>query len=147
MLWKNARQQKKSSPRTWRCFYGPERRGKKRNVFSTHVEVFLKFQASPHLLPGLLHARGGVSSFLTELGYTIPSSPRTWRCFYHQPKAHKLFLVFSTHVEVFPPHAPISSKMRSLLHARGGVSTCCFFFTGFRLSSPRTWRCFCHTAL
>ena len=50
--------------------------------------------------------------------------------------------VFPTPVGVFLPHTDIVGSMRSLPHARGGVSTVHPDIDGQPPSSPRPWGCF-----
>ena len=82
----NFSSQRRSSPRTWRCFpivgLLPEPTG----IFSTHVEVFLTVLFSVNHSINLLHARGGVSIVLSLILRVSPSSPRTWRCFSISPE-------------------------------------------------------------
>ena len=50
-----------SSPRPWRCFCEYLHSIAQPQVFSTSVEVFLIFRATPLQKRSLLHVRGGVS--------------------------------------------------------------------------------------
>ena len=70
-------------------------------VFSTSVEVFLLPVWSRRWVWGLLHVRGGVSTWYVSLGIHLESSPRPWRCFHRKPIILQLSAVFSTSVEVF----------------------------------------------
>ena len=112
-----------SSPRTWGCFYLQTREEIFRDVFPTHVGVFLS--------PPKKFSRGS------------KSSPRTWGCF-QSPKrgscpdkrlpharggVSALLLlmeidmqVFPTHVGVFPTEGSTGATGGGLPHARGGVS-------------------------
>ena len=72
----------------------------------------------------------------------IDSSPRTRRYFHAYPRRMDLHALFSAHAEVFPWGRWHRSSTRSLLRARGGISTpisCIFAPAG---SSPRTRRYF-----
>ena len=120
-------QQRKSSPRPWRCFQDDSRRQAHVLVFSTSVEVFPNGVFGSVTVSSLLHVRGGVSPVDVILGTGLESSPRPWRCFYSlRPQVFSL-RVFSTSVEVFPGPAGFQS--------------------GFCGSSPRPWRCFCTCSL
>ena len=54
-------------------------------VFSTLVEVFLMAWWANQVDLCLLHARGGVSHLIANIMTLLLSSPRSWRCFLHQP--------------------------------------------------------------
>ena len=92
---------KRSSPRSWRCFFRKLAEMGKSDVFSTLVEVFRSQSSQKVSESGLLHARGGVSTAATHSSSKIESSPRSWRCFSSDRKYHDLAVVFSTLVEVF----------------------------------------------
>ena len=70
------------------------------------------------------------------------SSPRTWGCFSMNVFYYKRLYVFPTHVGVFLRMSRFHLHVRSLPHARGGVSSVHFIRLRKRLSSPRTWGCF-----
>ena len=91
-------------------------------VFSTHVEVFPNRRRMCTWGLGLLHARGGVSRDMVNMGLNYASSPHTWRCFLMIALQLGTDLVFSTHVEVFLYINRLPANFESLLHARGGVS-------------------------
>ena len=95
---------------------------RQKDVFPTHVGVFLDYAKAefPHIR--LPHARGGVS----------PS----------KRISKMVHTVFPTHVGVFPASARPSRRHWRLPHARGGVSHCPFSCFQQGLSSPRTWGCF-----
>ena len=90
-----------SSPRPWRCFHNDQSLRGDSPVFSTSVEVFLRFNRLLRLLTGLLHVRGGVSWDAT--------------------KRSAGQAVFSTSVEVFLTSRCRSFRATCLLHVRGGV--------------------------
>ena len=114
---------KKSSPRTWGCFWPRPCPRPCRVVFPTHVGVF--------------PSREVAAMPRTE------SSPRTWGCF-RLPRSVKFPKrvfpthvgvfprrlpgatggkpVFPTHVGVFPVRRPYGTARQGLPHARGGVS-------------------------
>ena len=50
------------------------------------------------------------------------SSPRTWGCFHSSSPLNTMYKVFPTHVGVFPSIRRTSLFLKSLPHARGGVS-------------------------
>ena len=113
---------KKSSPRTWGCFYRPRVGPKPTRVFPTHVGVFLLcffIQATHGRLP---HARGGVSTGAPIIYVGIWSSPRTWGCFWTGSAGSLLTAVFPTHVGVFLSFNRRLRILCRLPHARGGVS-------------------------
>ena len=70
-----------SSPRTWGCFHSEQWDGLAREVFPTHVGVFLSGNRLGVLAGGLPHARGGVSFLGLKPPFFFASSPRTWGCF------------------------------------------------------------------
>ena len=131
-----------SSPRTWGCFYVFGRKGEEFVVFPTHVGVFPR--AFHGRVPGesLPHARGGVSSGLIFGSGVSGSSPRTWGCFLSGFYHGRLYLVFPTHVGVFPRRFQRRRSGSGLPHARGGVSPSVMPGVGQSMSSPRTWGCF-----
>ena len=151
-----------SSPRTWGCFptgtrgticglVFPTHVGVFHQrlqpdggatVFPTHVGVFPEARAERTLDAGLPHARGGVSTFLSFLLACMPSSPRTWGCFPDGERFGGYFIVFPTHVGVFPPAGATSGTPMRLPHARGGVSPRRSVSSAKPASSPRTWGCF-----
>ncbi len=132
----------RSSPRSWRCFPIAQPAARQTRVFSTLVEVFLNDLATRLEQEGLLHARGGVSMVKSKAQNAMTSSPRSWRCFSATPVLTPWAFVFSTLVEVFLLVRCDSSKVKCLLHARGGVSNAFAFQFIKRWSSPRSWRCF-----
>ena len=111
-----------SSPRPWRCFCDRLPFGTSFYVFSTSVEVFLRFCPILEAQVRLLHVRGGVSNSCDGDEGHRKSSPRPWRCFHSDVCALALVGVFSTSVEVF----------LSTFGDRSPASQ----------SSPRLWRCF-----
>ena len=111
-------------------------------VFPTHVGVFPAQQATDTPDRRLPHARGGVSTIYGASSTVMPSSPRTWGCFFSSGAVSMTRFVFPTHVGVFLKK-PVGKRIRRRLpHARGGVSTCPAYFRGLHWSSPRTWGCF-----
>ena len=111
-----------SSPRTWGCFFARQFEAYAREVFPTHVGVFLWFylvRRAPACLP---HARGGVSVTVAISGVGIESSPRTWGCFSPASSDTGDIDVFPTHVGVFPLLRYAGQGRPGLPHARGGVS-------------------------
>ena len=78
-----------SSPRMWRCFCSYLRLVIYREVFSTHVEVFLTQAMEKKILLRLLHACGGVSYTSKNFWRSFWSSPRMWRCFWLKLKFWK----------------------------------------------------------
>ena len=101
---------RRSSPRSWRCFFKGQSGLKADVVFSTLVEVFLKRLNVPSSIPSLLHARGGVSLILHVILKWRESSPRSWRCFLTMQIDFYGEQVFSTLVEVFPVQKISSDK-------------------------------------
>ena len=112
------------SPHTWRCFPVQEHILQPRQVFSTHVEVFLRLNVFLLLLMSFLHTRGGVSYLLAFRTAIRKFSPHTWRCFQPTPLTAYPAPVFSTHVEVFLFDSSSRLLYRRFLHTRGGVSRC-----------------------
>ncbi len=131
-----------SSPRPWRCFHYEIPRDKRRDVFSTPVEVFLMLSGALISLLSLLHARGGVSGPQHRENAIRRSSPRPWRCFSMVNAGSHDKKVFSTPVEVFHACWRATAPCMGLLHARGGVSGSTTPVVGWMASSPRPWRCF-----
>ena len=133
---------KLSSPRTWGCFHGFPGGHAVQLVFPTHVGVFLhelKIYGDGLRLP---HARGGVSKRRARPVARKTSSPRTWGCFLLSFFTFFLWMVFPTHVGVFPKISLAFFKSARLPHARGGVSIVGAKGKKWEESSPRTWGCF-----
>ena len=131
-----------SSPRTWGCFCERLFFAAGYFVFPTHVGVFLGIRSRAKDFGSLPHARGGVSFLRLRLWRCGGSSPRTWGCFLMRFFVNAQKGVFPTHVGVFPLQALRLGHLRSLPHARGGVSGGVFFHVAGDWSSPRTWGCF-----
>ena len=131
-----------SSPRTWGCFYATVSLVQPETVFPTHVGVFPDRAASESLNAGLPHARGGVSMPFASYWYEEKSSPRTWGCFCLSAFPLRHMPVFPTHVGVFLPCSFPVKSLKSLPHARGGVSGSSEGSESRPPSSPRTWGCF-----
>ena len=131
-----------SSPRPWRCFCDRLPFGTSFYVFSTSVEVFLRFCPLLEAQVRLLHVRGGVSFTESNALCLTLSSPRPWRCFGLPEVLCSCDAVFSTSVEVFLSHARAPPYFERLLHVRGGVSVIRGGITKVITSSPRPWRCF-----
>ncbi len=72
---------RKSSPRTWGCFYQSLKSFCLFCVFPTHVGVFPRRPRHPPRCGCLPHARGGVSTPSSLTQRLRRSSPRTWGCF------------------------------------------------------------------
>ena len=68
----------RSSPRTWGCFRTRKKRQRQREVFPTHVGVFLVLPNHARAWISLPHARGGVSQTADTVGFRRLSSLRTW---------------------------------------------------------------------
>ena len=107
--------------------------------------VFLALSESQIDYGSLPHARGGVSFTCGTPQVGIPSSPRTWGCFYPYPGAIFPGTVFPTHVGVFLSVWALPVLLLRLPHARGGVSQDQNQSQYKSQSSPRTWGCFCST--
>ena len=133
---------RRSSPRTWGCFFFLKKLRFPLTVFPTHVGVFLACIVCTPFQKGLPHARGGVSYAKFPILSSTESSPRTWGCFQCFRIEVSCRLVFPTHVGVFPLSTISVMAPVRLPHARGGVSAtsrCPFTLSP---SSPRTWGCF-----
>ena len=126
------RQRPGSSPRSWGCFCGLALRDWRAVVFPTLVGVFLSGRPSEVPLPGLPHARGGVSIEISLPSGQDASSPRSWGCFRQRQTPGGLPSVFPTLVGVFLSSAAPSPVPTRLPHARGGVSA-------RRRSPPGAW--------
>ena len=113
-----------------------------KNVFPTHVGVFLSTNSFSYANLGLPHARGGVSDVMSYSITIAESSPRTWGCFWRFHTLHDKRGVFPTHVGVFPHLRHDLSRSSRLPHARGGVSFLRRKISAQWGSSPRTWGCF-----
>ena len=70
-------------------------------------------------LPGLPHARGGVSSTSCKRTPAAESSPRPWGCFYKDDPEAAEYDVFPTPVGVFPKLSTAVLQSSSLPHTRG----------------------------
>ena len=132
----------RSSPRMWGCFFKTPVVCSFRNVFPTHVGVFLPLMPAALSVSGLPHACGGVSTHERVLRHYFPSSPRMWGCFRGLLDDLVLQPVFPTHVGVFPRRTKKMVTSPGLPHACGGVSV--YFSASCPLlsSSPRMWGCF-----
>ena len=113
---------RKSSPRTWGCFFPELADADPSLVFPTHVGVFLAPDSLRSETRGLPHARGGVSRQPRGQARLPASSPRTWGCFFAGHSNHIVYGVFPTHVGVFPKGETSKLLLYCLPHARGGVS-------------------------
>ncbi|KMG98344.1 hypothetical protein SM64_02115 [Klebsiella pneumoniae] len=133
---------RKSSPRTWGCFYRFALTISTIHVFPTHVGVFPNPYSTQARWPCLPHARGGVSIGDVCDFNAAKSSPRTWGCFSLNLSSSALIWVFPTHVGVFPDNRIENLRVVGLPHARGGVSCEVIPFHIPGKSSPRTWGCF-----
>ena len=112
----------RSSPRTWGCFRRDYVTGFQNEVFPTHVGVFPRLDPICRVTLCLPHARGGVSGKGAPEAPLLPSSPRTWGCFFPIRRSGSEVPVFPTHVGVFPARPLGAGRSHSLPHARGGVS-------------------------
>ena len=74
--------QRWSSPRMWGCFYVQSILSARRDVFPTHVGVFLDDVHMGQIPSCLPHACGGVSIEAPHAPPSPGSSPRMWGCFY-----------------------------------------------------------------
>ena len=77
-------------------------------VFPTHVGVFPPKTGQTWHLPGLPHARGGVSERHFRAFLEEKSSPRTWGCFLVHRLLDGFLNVFPTHVGVFLSRSDIA---------------------------------------
>ena len=130
------------SPHTWRCFQIRFENTVRREVFSTHVEVFLRNNRTCSCCKRFLHTRGGVSCRCTMMPVVGWFSPHTWRCFHDHTGDVLGSQVFSTHVEVFLNKECDVNMRLSFLHTRGGVSGGEGMSGKSQKFSPHTWRCF-----
>ena len=84
--------------------------------------VFPRVGPLTFLHRGLPHARGGVSGMIGTR-YRVPvSSPRPWGCFRCAQIRDNSDDVFPTPVGVFLARIFDAEELKSLPHARGGVS-------------------------
>ena len=131
-----------SSPRPWGCFLALFEADLLYNVFPTPVGVF-----PPRPTPGtfplrLPHARGGVSSMISDKRFLTRSSPRPWGCFSQCYTIRASCDVFPTPVGVFRYSVYREPYKARLPHARGGVSGIRWRVADAKASSPRPWGCF-----
>ncbi len=133
---------RRSTPRPWGCFCLWSKCRSQQEVFPTPVGVFLQKGYTPPCGPRLPHARGGVSGLPCRQRATTMSSPRPWGCFCRPGLRAQLPAVFPTPVGVFLKKPPARCSVRSLPHARGGVSALRLCRRCAGLSSPRPWGCF-----
>ena len=132
----------RSSPRMWGCFLRVLSDVYSQEVFPTHVGVFPLFAIPVMTTMRLPHACGGVSGIVVETHTHTGSSPRMWGCFLAWTLLHAAFMVFPTHVGVFPLLQRGLHTSKSLPHACGGVSRLLEKVRRFLWSSPRMWGCF-----
>ena len=85
----------------WGCFYFKDALGVRREVFPTHVGVFLGLSSIFTAYICLPHACGGVSLSEEDVRLPLESSPRMWGCFCLMPCRKPGKRVFPTHVGVF----------------------------------------------
>ena len=131
-----------SSPRTWGCFWAAQEGYQPTYLFPTHVGVFPEKAKSRQGWSSLPHARGGVSKDSLDSLIAMPSSPRTWGCFWLTNPLKLSRNLFPTCVGVFPPGTARTRTTSTLPHARGGVSKQLVVMGLKKPSSPRTWGCF-----
>ena len=93
-------------------------------------------------ISSLPHARGGVSNANRSIVYVFLSSPCTWGCFPRETARHISQCVFPMHVGVFLQKTYAAFCIKSLPHARGGVSCISVIASSTLWSSPCTWGCF-----
>ena len=111
-------------------------------VFPTPVGVFPLVHIARHRVGSLPHARGGVSTTITDSDSDSESSPRPWGCFAFNLGVPGLLKVFPTPVGVFLCSGLCDEKACGLPHARGGVSASVPPTVTITPSSPRPWGCF-----
>ena len=131
-----------SSPRSWGCFPAAPALPRVGMVFPTLVGVFLQMKVCSMIGEGLPHARGGVSNPYDVSRCGKGSSPRSWGCFFCFLSCSTRSRVFPTLVGVFHECIRCASCLRSLPHARGGVSVPGNGQGIQTMSSPRSWGCF-----
>ena len=131
-----------SSPCTWGCFPDGRWICGKGGVFPMHVGVFPIADGLAWILPGLPHARGGVSKYEAKKASWWGSSPCTWGCFRYIRYALGCVRVFPMHVGVFLSQTSHERSPAGLPHARGGVSQKAKERIKKKTSSPCTWGCF-----
>ena len=131
-----------SSPRSWGCFRLGQWGSPAGAVFPTLVGVFPSCSTGRTALAGLPHARGGVSVCVWGCDPPVPSSPRSWGCFYIEQHGKGFISVFPTLVGVFLYGKLGYIVFMGLPHARGGVSLLTLSFSPYASSSPRSWGCF-----
>ena len=130
------------SPRMWRCFQTDDVVTGNTEIFSTYVEVFLRYQADSFLDFYFLHVCGGVSEALIQAIETREFSPRMWRCFSILTVRLNENQIFSTYVEVFLRIERLYVAPCDFLHVCGGVSIKRSVLPRSFEFSPRMWRCF-----
>ena len=131
-----------SSPRSWGCFSSITHSLVSLGVFPTLVGVFLTSPFPCVSIPGLPHARGGVSEIVILVSCRPASSPRSWGCFPCQQDEGRIRHVFPTLVGVFLSLLSVDYAEQGLPHARGGVSITKRSSQDSAGSSPRSWGCF-----
>ena len=113
-----------------------------REVFPTHVGVFLAEKDRQRREERLPHTCGGVSASRPCPHTRTRSSPHTWGCFRMTAARPKEAAVFPTHVGVFLSFYGICTAIACLPHTRGGVSSSEPPPVYPTWSSPHTWGCF-----
>ncbi len=88
-------------------------------VFPTPVGVFPPPFWAFWRVPGLPHARGGVSNADDAKASAYTSSPRPWGCFFVGGAQRDSEWVFPTPVGVFPKLSTAVLQSSSLPHTRG----------------------------
>ena len=109
-------------------------------VFSTYVEVILKFVTVVLWRDRILHVCGGDPHRMLHFHYHEQYSPRMWRWSLPLKSSPISITIFSTHVEVILQSFYLVMIKTGILHTCGGdpFSTSLIVFT--YLYSPHMWR-------
>ena len=118
----SAVQARASSPRTRRYFRRLRSDKFRHLLFSAHAEVFPRPACRIFSRVPLLRARGGISIETNTVDASDISSPRTRRYFRVTESRRVSKPLFSAHAEVFRRGCRATTRRRSLLRARGGIS-------------------------
>ena len=109
-------------------------------VFSTYVEVILKYTFFLMVASRFLHVCGGDPEIIASYNNLSEFSPRMWRWSLLQAQQLTTVIVFSTYVEVILTSDKNTLINLRFLHVCGGDPTINFTWTIIFLFSPRMWR-------
>ena len=109
-------------------------------VFSTYVEMILLSKLVSVLRLSILHVCGDDPTTDTTTVDSYKYSPRMWRWSLHKNNNSQRWKVFSTYVEMIPPHHELSLNQLGILHVCGDDPVYVNKNALKTRYSPRMWR-------